>query len=68
VTEKIIGGIERAKKLIAKGREFIAGARKAAIPAMAALGLIVGTDSPIYIKAGAVLVALGVYWIPNAKA
>ena len=56
--QKITGGIKWA-------REKFQRARKAAVPAVAALGLIVGTDSPTYVNVVLVLVALGVYALPN---
>lgn len=65
--DKILAAIESGRKLIDRGRRFIAGARKAVIPAVAALGLIVGTDSPTYVDVVAILVALGVYAVPNAR-
>jgi hypothetical protein len=38
----------------------------AAIPAVVTLvGEVAGVDSPLYVKAVAVLVALGVYVVPN---
>jgi len=40
--------------------------RKALIVAVPAVGLIVGTDTVWYVKALAVLVAAGVYAVPNA--
>ncbi|HUB99609.1 MAG TPA: hypothetical protein VMS11_07290 [Solirubrobacterales bacterium] len=57
--------MEKARALIEKGRELLGRARKAAVPAVAALGLIVGTDSPTYVNVVLILVALGVYAIPN---
>jgi hypothetical protein len=45
--------------------DTIARARKALIPAVAALGLIVGVDAPLYADVVAVLTALGVYVTPN---
>ena len=59
--QKIIGGIKWT-------REKFQRARKAAVPAVAALGLIVGTDSPTYVDVVLVLVALGVYAVPNLSA
>ena len=60
--------MKQALALIQKGKELFARARKAAVPAVGALGLIVGTDSPTYVNVVLVLVALGVYAVPNAKA
>jgi mannitol-specific phosphotransferase system IIBC component len=60
--------VKKALALIQKGRELVARARKAVVPAVGALGLIVGTDSPTYVNVVAILVAFGVYWVPNAKA
>ena len=51
---------------IARVRGFISRSRKAVIPAVTALGLIVGTDASLYVDVTAILVALGVYAIPNA--
>ena len=45
--------------------KLLAEARKAAIVAVPALALVVGTDSRLYVKVVAVLVALGVYVVPN---
>jgi hypothetical protein len=59
--QKILGAIKW-------GREEFQRARKAAVPAVAALGLIVGTDSPTYINVVLLLVALGVYALPNRSA
>jgi hypothetical protein len=65
MTEKILAVIERGKLVLATAREYVATVTKALIPAMAALALIVGTDSPAYLKIGSVLVALGVWAFPN---
>jgi hypothetical protein len=40
--------------------------RKTLVVAIPALGLIVGTTQPVYVKVVAALVALGVYVVPNA--
>jgi hypothetical protein len=53
------------KNLVSDARKLIAEARKAAIVAVPALALVVGTDSRVYVKVVAVLVALGVYVVPN---
>lgn len=63
--EKVLAFIEKGKRLLAVVRERAAQARKALVPAVAALGLIVGTDSPTYVDVVTVLVALGVYAVPN---
>jgi len=52
---------------IATVREYVARARKALVPAVAALGLILGTDAPTYVDIVSILTALGVYSIPNAE-
>lgn len=59
--QKILNGIKKA-------REKFQSARKAVVPAVTAIGLIVGTDSPTYVNVVLVLVALGVYVIPNRRA
>lgn len=64
---KVRALIEKGGRLVIRGNEYVNRARKAAVPAVAALGLIVGTDSPTYVNAVAILVTLGVYAIPNAK-
>ena len=66
--QKIFALIDKGKQLVSKAPEYIARARKAVVPAVAALGLIAGTDSPTYVNVVAVLVALGVFAVPNAKA
>lgn len=58
--EKVLAGIAAVRK-------FLARARKAVIPAVAALGLILGTDAPTYVDIVSILVAAGVYTVPNAK-
>lgn len=54
-------------KLIARIQVEIADARKALIVAVPAVGLIVGTSQPLYVKIVAALVAAGVYVVPNTK-
>jgi hypothetical protein len=44
---------------------FVNKIRKALVVAVPALGLIVGTGQPLYVKAVATLVAIGVYAVPN---
>jgi hypothetical protein len=51
---------------MAKIKQFVAEARKFLIVAVPAVGLVVGTNSPLYVKVVAVLVAAGVYVVPNA--
>lgn len=50
---------------MSKLKEAVAQARKFLVVAVPALGLVVGTDSPVYVKVVAVAVALGVYVVPN---
>lgn len=59
--------MKKALALIGKARSVLARARKAVIPAVAALGLVLGTDAPAYVDVVSILVALGVYTVPNAK-
>lgn len=65
--EKILEAIRRGRELVGKGRQILARIRKALIPAVAALALIIGTDAPLYQDVIAILVALGVYQVPNAE-
>ena len=60
--------MQKVLRLITKGRELFARARKAAVPAVAALGLVIGTDSPTYVNVVLMLVSLGVFAMPNAGA
>lgn len=64
---KLLAAIAAAKRAIAKVRETIPRIRKALVVAVPALALVLGTDSPTYIKVVAVLVALGVYAVPNGQ-
>lgn len=58
--------MEKAVKIISKARAVYRQCRKAAIPAVIALGLIVGTHAPVYVDVVSILTALGVYAVPNA--
>lgn len=59
--------MQKALSAIYAVREFLGRARKAVVPAVAALGLIIGTDAPTYVDVVSILVALGVYTVPNKK-
>jgi hypothetical protein len=48
-----------------KLNQYVAEARKFLIVAVPVLGLVVGTDSPVYVKVVAIAVAAGVYVVPN---
>jgi hypothetical protein len=58
---------DKIVKFIQQARRKFAEARKALVVIVPTIGLIVGTDTPWYVNAVAILVAAGVYRVPNAK-
>jgi hypothetical protein len=65
---KVSAVLDKVRSVIDSARGVVAQVRKALVVAVPAVGLIVGTDSPLYVKVVAILVALGVYVVPNRSA
>jgi len=59
--------MQKSIRIATAVREYAARIRKALVPAVAALGLIIGTDAPLYVDIVAVLTALGVWAVPNKQ-
>lgn len=58
--------MKKLLKIAATIKVYAARMRKALIPAVATLGLIVGTDAPLYVNVVSLLITLGVWSMPNA--
>jgi hypothetical protein len=64
---KVSAVLDKVRSVIDAARGVIAQVRKALVVAVPTVGLIVGTDTPVYVKGVAILVSLGVYAVPNAS-
>lgn len=56
---------DNKRSLAKKVKDFLAEARKTVLVAIPVLGMIVGTDAPLYLDIVGVLTVLGVYEVPN---